>query len=189
MNHANPDHSIFLVTGNVQGGKTSYLSKLVNLLENKNLRIAGFLSPGSFDSGTRSGFRLKDIGTGVEIPLAAVRETPGWFKYRRFWFNPDAFRQGREWIESGLFLDPDVVVIDEVGPMELEGAGWSESLEFLRNSSIPLQIWNVRDSLSAEVSQRWNISSARHLHIEKTDPVHAAEKISGIVKRNRSSNP
>ena len=129
------DRFNFLVTGKVQGGKTSYLTELVDQLKNREIKVAGFLSPGSFESGERSGFHLKNILTGMEIPMASVREMDAWVKYRRFWFNPDAFRQGREWILSSLTLDPDVMVIDEVGPMELEGSGWSESLESLQNSS------------------------------------------------------
>jgi hypothetical protein len=33
----------------------------------------------------------KKLGAKESIPLASVSQTEGWNKYRRFWFNPEAF--------------------------------------------------------------------------------------------------
>ncbi len=98
MSKAAQQQNIYLITGTIQGGKTSYLIELVDLLRKRGLSLGGFLAPGSIDSGERSGFKLKNILTGIEIQMAATKEIAGWFKYRRFWFNPDAFIQGMEWI-------------------------------------------------------------------------------------------
>jgi len=180
-------HTIFLVTGKVQGGKTSYLTDLAEQLKNREIKVGGFLAPGSFESGERSGFRLKNLLTGLELPLASVRETAGWVKYRRFWFNPDAFHQGREWISESLSEDPDVLMIDEVGPMELEDSGWFESLKSLQNSSVPIQVWSVRESLITQLKERWNLPAARRIHIEHTDLAQAAEMICEMIQMFRAS--
>ena len=188
MSDAAQLHTIFLVTGPVQGGKTSFLSELAELLKKRGLTLGGFLCPGSFDSGQRSGFSLKNIGTGMKLAMASDKETPEWFKYRRFWFNPLAFKEGKEWIQACLRREPDVVVIDEVGPMELDGSGWSELLNKLVISPVPVHIWSVRENLLGEVMQRWDISSDHHIRIEKTEVSQAAELIARIVKTYRKSN-
>jgi len=188
MSSGIPQHRIILVTGNVQGGKTTFLSELVPLLRKRGLKVAGFLCPGSFDSEGRSGFTLKNIGTGEEVLMASIRITPGWIKYRRFWFNPEAMKRGKEWVMDGLQQDPDIVVIDEVGPMELEGSGWSETMETLSNSQVPLQLWSVRERVHVEVIQKWNIAPGNLLRIEKMGAIEAAEQIYGSVKNNRGSN-
>ncbi len=175
-------HNIFLVTGKVQGGKTSYLTELAEELKQREIKVGGFLAPGSFESGERSGFRLKNLLTGLELPMASVRETAGWIKYRRFWFNPDAFRQGREWISASLEEEADLLMIDEVGPMELEGSGWSETLKFLRQVSVPLQVWSVRESLVTELREQWNLPPTWLIHMEKTDLAQTAEMICDIIK-------
>jgi len=178
--------TVFLVTGKVHGGKTSYLLKLVEQLKHRDFKVGGFLSPGSFESGERSGFRLQNIQSGLELTLASIRKTPGWFRYRRFWFNPDAFRQGREWISFSLSEDPDVLVIDEVGPMELEGSGWSESLVTLQNSPAPIQVWSVRETLIPELGKRWNLPYTRVIQIEETELAMAAEMISETIKKYKA---
>jgi nucleoside-triphosphatase THEP1 len=176
---------IYLVTGSVQGGKTTYLSKLSHLLKEKELKVGGFLCPGSFKGGERAGFRLKNIGTEKELDMASASFTPGWTPYRRFWFNPEAFRQGSEWIRLCLEQIPDVVIIDEVGPMELEGSGWTEPLEALGKSSIPVQIWNVREKLIGEVKKRWSIPPSHVFRIEETDINQAATQLFETVIKYR----
>jgi len=187
MSGAEQQQSIFLITGNIQGGKTSFLTELIELLRKSSLSVGGFLAPGSFESGLRSGFRLKNIVSGDELEMASTKETDAWIKYRRFWFNPDAFTLGREWICESLKADPDVIVIDEVGPMEQEGSGWSETLEFLKSSSIPVQLWSVREKLCGEVMEHWSISSDHLIHIDKEEIHKAADLIIRAVERNRNS--
>ncbi len=177
MSKAAQQQNIFLITGTIQGGKTSYLIELVELLRKRGLSLGGFLAPGSFDSGERSGFKLKNILTGVEIQMASTKEIAGWFKYRRFWFNPDAFIQGMEWIRKIMPDEPQVVVIDEVGPMELEGSGWWEILEFLKSSTVPVQLWSVRENLIEEVMQRWDIPDSHIIRIDEAEVNQAARKI------------
>jgi nucleoside-triphosphatase len=189
MSDAAQVQTIFLITGPVQGGKTTFLKELVELLKEREISVGGFLCPGSFDSGDRSGFDLKNIGTGMELPMASALETEEWIKYRRFWFNPDAFKQGIRWIQASRLLEPDVVVIDEVGPMELEGLGWSDLLKSLVISPIPVQLWSVRENLLGEVMQKWDISPKHLIRIDQLRVELVAELITGIVKKSRESKP
>jgi iron complex transport system ATP-binding protein len=185
MARRNQQDSIYLVTGSVQGGKTTYLSQLSELLKEKNLNISGFLCPGSFEAGERAGFTLQNIKNGKQVALATALETPEWTPYKRFWFNPEAFRLGREWIRECLTQLPDVLIIDEVGPMELEGSGWSDILETVGNSSVPVQIWNVRERLIGEVMKHWSIPPPNVIRIEEVELNQAAKQISETVIRKR----
>ena len=187
MDNAEQAPSIFLVTGSVQGGKTTFLIELVELLRKRGLSLGGFLAKGSFENGERSAFVLHNIENGAELTMASAHETAQWIKYRRFWFNPDAFTLGREWICASLKANPDVIVIDEVGPMEQEGSGWSETLEFLKSSSVPVQLWSVREKLSREVMEHWSISAGHLIHIENEEVHKAANLIIRAVERNRNS--
>ncbi len=181
MTRRDQQDNIYLVTGSVQGGKTTYLSQLSDLLRERELKIYGFLCPGSFVAGERAGFTLQNIENGKQVALATALETPEWTHYKRFWFNPAAFTLGSKWIDDSLAQLPDVVIIDEVGPMELEDLGWSEVLKTMENSSVPVQIWNVRERLLTEVMKHWGIPPASVIRIEEVELSQAAERISETV--------
>lgn len=184
MHDKNKQDSIYLVTGSVQGGKTTYLSLLSELLIEKGLKICGFLCPGNFVAGERAGFTLQNIKNGRQVALASALETPEWTPYKRFWFNPEAFTLGSEWIGDCLAMAPDVVIIDEVGPMELEDLGWSNVLKTMEKSAVPVQLWNVRETLIREVMKRWGIPPASVIRIDEVELNQAAKQVSETVKRN-----
>ncbi len=148
---------IFVLTGPVQGGKTTLVSEKITQLKNRGVKVMGFLCPGSFSTGLRSAFKLVDIETGQQVPMGDENEHKGWVKFRRFFFNPEAFVQGELWIKRCLKRDPELLVIDEVGPMELQGDGWSNTLDTLAKTSSITQLWIVRQEILTEVIQRWEI--------------------------------
>ena len=134
----------------------------------------GFLCPGSFSEGKRSAFTLMDLETGSRIPMGDVNEQKGWVKFRRFFFNPEAFIQGELWIQSCFKKDPGLLVIDEVGPMELEGGGWAKTLDTLAQNSTVAQLWMVRQEIVQEVLRKWSIPE---------DQVYTAESIDNLIQR------
>jgi len=174
-------HKILLITGKVHAGKTSFLAGLVDLLKSRKINTGGFLCPGTFDAGKRSEFTLLNIRTGEEVPMASQRETKDWMKYRRFWFNPAAFNCGREWIRECLGRETQIIVVDEVGPMELEGSGWSDVLDDLVKAPLPLQLWSVRENLLGEVMERWSIPHEHLIRIDARTVDETADLISEIM--------
>jgi nucleoside-triphosphatase THEP1 len=152
-----PAAHIFIVTGRVQGGKTTFTAELVEALKQKGLHISGFLSRGTFRDGKRDSFILAPISGGKEIPLATDGFREGWSRYRRFCFNPRALEKGTEMVLSSLKHAPDLVVIDEVGPMELEGLGWSSLLQVVADADTVPQVWVARNGVVDAVTERWAI--------------------------------
>jgi nucleoside-triphosphatase THEP1 len=174
MNDSARHSHIYILTGPVQAGKTTMVSEKVNLLREKGVNVMGFLCPGSFSGGKRSAFSLVDLETGRQVPMGDVNGQKGWVKFRRFFFNPEAFIQGKLWINGCFKKDPDLLVIDEVGPMELEGGGWSDTLDALAQNSSVAQLWIVRQEIVQEVLRKWSISE---------DQVYTAESIDNLTRR------
>lgn len=166
MNDSARHFHIFVLTGPVQGGKTTLVSEKIILLREKGVKVMGFLCPGSFSEGKRSAFSLVDLETGRQVPMGDSIEQKGWVKFRRFFFNPEAFSQGELWIKNCLQRDPDLLVIDEVGPMELEGNGWSKSLDNLAQNSSVTQLWIVRQQILSEVTEKWKIPEDQIFTVE-----------------------
>jgi nucleoside-triphosphatase THEP1 len=113
---------VVVVTGPSNGGKTETVRAAAEQLRSSEVSIAGFVQPGEFAEGRKVGFRLRDVATGEEAPLATLlgERSEGEFG-TRFQFSDEGFRLGREALARSA--SESVVIIDELGPVELRGQG------------------------------------------------------------------
>jgi iron complex transport system ATP-binding protein len=141
------------------------------------LKVDGILATGTYKENQRDTFSLIHIREGRSYELAAREKKPGWFRYRRYFFNPSSFEKGLDVLTKGLSEKNDVLILDEIGPMELGGRGWYKALQVLdRNYRIP-QVWVVRENILGEVRDRWNIPEENVFHIQKNRPADLVQRI------------
>ena len=78
-----------------------------------------------------------------------------------------------------------MILIDEVGHLELKGKGWSNAIENITriNNTIP-QLWIVRKSLVQKISRRWNIGNAYIFDITESSVLEVENKISEIISNS-----
>jgi nucleoside-triphosphatase THEP1 len=71
-------------------------------------------------------------------------------------------------------------VIDELGPLEMAGKGWSSLIEkILRDYPRPM-IWTARRSLAGKIAVRWNVGKVTVIDIavQEEIPIFNANKSS-----------
>ncbi len=112
---------VVVVTGPSNGGKTETVTAVVERLTKEGVPAAGFVQPGVFEDGRKVGFRLRDVATGEEAPLATRGERSDGDFGTRFQFSEEGFRLGREALSRTV--SESVVIVDELGPVELRGQG------------------------------------------------------------------
>ncbi|MEM2727379.1 MAG: NTPase [Archaeoglobaceae archaeon] len=103
------------ITGRPGIGKTTLCLKVYNALKD-NYRIKGFITLEEREKGIRTGFRLIDLSGKLEAKLARVGK--GTIMVGKYEVLLEEFEN---FLES-LDLSGDLVVIDEVGPMELKSS-------------------------------------------------------------------
>lgn len=146
---------IFILTGESGSGKTTLLNELAEILRNHKLVPGGFTAPGTWLNGKRSGFILHDILDNREYPLAESGKE-GSAMYNHFGFFEQTLEIGNKLlIRQATNPGVELLIVDEVGPFELNGMGWAPSLEILSAAEIP-QIWTVRAGLVETVAAHWN---------------------------------
>lgn len=173
-----------VLTGKVRGGKTTLVESVVAGLQEKDLRVAGVISRGIDQEGKRLGYLLVNIESLQKCILASVNPRSDWFQFRRFYFNPAAIDQGRSWLKQGLREGADLLVIDEVGPLELQGGGWFPVLEEIAKIESPMcQLWVVREQSLTEVRERWLPGDVHILHLhQSTSPGIIAHLLDNIER-------
>jgi len=120
-------HLLF-ITGRPSIGKTTVLLNAANELKNKGYKIGGMLSRDVREKGTRIGFEIVNFTTGQRGWLAHVNQPTGpqVSKYRVNLNDLDQI--GVEAVRSAL-KDAEVVVIDEIGPMELFSSAFKQAIK------------------------------------------------------------
>lgn len=126
--------NVQLITGGRDAGKTAYLLSLA-----EQRPCSGILSAKHFAGGEHRGYNALFYRTGTffgRMPFLRLPEDlpPGgdWFAYRRYSFNSDVFRAAVE--DVGNWTPP--VIIDEIGPLEMDGRGFAGILRQILESGM-----------------------------------------------------
>lgn len=119
---------IFLVTGPPMVGKTTVLIRVADELRYHGCKVGGMTSREIRSEGVRVGFEICDYESGKVGWLAHIKQVlgPKIGKYRVNLENLDFI--GAKAIQNAV-ADADVVLIDEIGPMELLSNKFMEAVE------------------------------------------------------------
>jgi nucleoside-triphosphatase THEP1 len=179
---------IVIITGAIHQGKTTFTRSIVNTLVENKIRISGFLSLGIDENHKRTGFYLYDIESGEKIELCTENKDNDRINYGQFYFNREAILKGQEILKVENLIDKQLIVIDEIGPLELRNDGWNSSLEIIcRKISIP-HLWVVRRSIIKEVSRKWNVGNVYIYDIEKDDMADVVNKLMEIIPTRQTTS-
>lgn len=118
---------ILVLTGTVHSGKTTFLKHLLPRLKALRLPVYGYLSPLVVTAGKRAGYDLFDIRKRQSIPFLRTEGEAGWQKVGPYFFLPGGLEAATAIILG--HRPGGILVVDEVGPMELSGRGVWPALE------------------------------------------------------------
>ena len=149
---------IFL-TGRPRIGKTTAILKSIVEAKDVGLRVGGMISQEIRERGVRVGFKIVNLKTGEEGILAHVNQKsgPSVGKYRVC--LKDLENVGVKAILEAC-READLVVIDEVGPMELYSEAFRKAvLEALNSGKMVLGTihYRARDRLMDAIKSREDI--------------------------------
>jgi iron complex transport system ATP-binding protein len=173
--------NVVIITGEIHQGKTTFAKSIINNFIEQNYKIAGFLSIGINENGTRTGFSLNNLESSEQIELCSTIKDNSRFKLGQYYFNNDAITRGQEILSIEKISDKQLIVIDEIGPLELNGQGWSIAIEDLTRSTTIPHLWVVRKSLVKKISRKWNIGNAYIFNISESSVQEVENKLKEIV--------
>lgn len=141
------DSQALVVTGPSGSGKTWVAGQAVRELRGQGILVGGILSPRILQGEATVGYRVRDLMSGGEEVLC--RLSPPGIAFRRFYFSPQGLELGNRALAAAA-RSAKLAVVDEVGPFELAGGGFSPGLRRLQKAGLPLII-TVRPHLVSQV--------------------------------------
>ena len=165
MSH--PKH--IFITGAVDSGKTTMLYALCSRLDSAGYSIGGMVQVLPLPNHRKKDWVLSDQGTGEVRLLLSTEERPDWVGFGRFWYDPETFA----WAENQIMQfmpTSDYLIFDEIGPIELQGAGFHDVYRKVLKSFHGTVITVVRESLLDSVFATYDIKREKALILSVDSP-------------------
>ncbi len=146
-----------LVVGEPGSGKTSWCREYINRRRESGSSVGGILSPSIEKQGQRVGSNAIDLLTGQEVPFARLsryRSFKAGEKIGNYTISRDGIIFACDAIKRAVESRCDLVVIDEVGPLELGGKGLMPAVELALASAVDV-LMVVRSSLKGALQRRF----------------------------------
>jgi nucleoside-triphosphatase THEP1 len=186
------DGLIYVLTGERGSGKSTVCARVARAAAGRGLAVAGILTERQDDADLGSARRVVDVRSGeARLFGSQDRERPrdrneGAGRAGNGAVPSDPLTPGWEF-DSGVFawasavLDRstpcDLLVIDEIGPLELRGGrGWVRALEVLDSAGYRAALVVCRPGLLQELEKRLsvNVHSIVEVTLETRDALPAA---------------
>jgi nucleoside-triphosphatase THEP1 len=132
---------VIVITGAIGIGKTTVCEKVIKIVQSSGYSCGGVLTY----KAEHGSLIALDIQTGEGAILASADNTFGGPRTPRYSFNPEAMKFGIRAINKAL--DSDVLIIDELGHLELDGEGFAKSLELVKTGKVRNAILVIRKRL------------------------------------------
>ena len=136
-NYFENELKIVLLTGPPGVGKTTMVDRLATTFLAKGLTVSGISTREVRESGNRIGFKIKDLATREEGWLARKDSSSGPKVGSYRIVSQDLERIGVNAIERATKQPTDIIIVDEIGPMEMTSSMFRRSLSRIFSGERP----------------------------------------------------
>ena len=176
-------NKVYIITGSVREGKTTFAKNLIEFFMKNNISPGGIISERVMTDSRTTGYDLVNIETGEKTIFLRENEECGSEKIGKFTICPDGLTVGRAVLHSLAMKGNHIVIIDEVGFLELQEKGWAESVRNLLQKKSNHILLTVRDKFVNDVKIKFNIQEATIFNISETDYQDAGRLILENIKK------
>ena len=165
-----------VITGGIQSGKSSLAWRLMEELRQLSIPMAGFIAKATWKGNQRQGFNLFDLKTETMTPLAKWMTWEGEHASRMpYTFLQEGVNAGQQALKFENCKHAKVIMVDELGKMELKGKGWASFIPPLLKLENTIHIWVIREALVSSICRIWPF--------DRTDiiQVHEANALEKLV--------
>lgn len=158
-NEQNFKQKIFIITGKMDIGKTTFVKKTIENLKSKNIKVGGIYTQKVKENNERIGYDLVAVQSNKSATFLRTEGNENLEKVGIFSIYPKALALGIESLKPENNKENQLVIIDEIGKLELENKAWAKSLDelILFNKNHLLLV--VREDITEKIINKWSIQN------------------------------
>jgi nucleoside-triphosphatase THEP1 len=176
---------IFIITGSLEEGKTTYTKKLIDILRKNKINVGGIIAERVMTNSLTTGYDIVNIDTGKREEFLRENTEGGAGRIGRFTISANGLAKGKKILRSLIDYDQTLVIIDEVGMLELQDNGWAESINDLLVKSSNSILMIVKDKYLGEVIRKWNLKELITFNIREIDYERAGLSLIEYINSRR----
>jgi len=163
-NKSNFNQKIFLITGEIAAGKTTCIKMLIDKFQENNISVSGIYSARQKENGETSGYDVVSIATGKQERFLRIEGDISQKRIGSFYLYKDGLDAGNRALEN---CTSDLVIIDEIGNLELAGDGWVAATEQLIKHPKNHLILVVRKGVTKQIVEKFHIQPQFIMNVSK----------------------
>lgn len=160
---------LFIITGSIEEGKTTAIKNSIEELQQQNITIGGFYSPRIIENNITIGYDIVAVQTLEKEPFLRISTNKSLQNIGKYSILEKGLQKGIDALKPTNNLNNKIVVIDEVGRLELNNKGWAKSIQELVNTSNNHILITVRDHFLEKVLEKWNFKNHYVFDVSKND--------------------
>ena len=176
------NQKVFIITGSLGQGKTTFVKNLTDIFRERNITTGGIYSIRITENNATIGYNIVDITDNGQEVFLRQTEQDNLNKIGRFSIFPLGLQKGYDALISSINSFKKIVIIDEVGVLELGNQGWANIIQNLINASNNHILLVVRDAFVDNVVQKWNFKQYFVYNISEYDCMTVGNLIIDQIK-------
>jgi nucleoside-triphosphatase THEP1 len=176
-NEQNFTQKIFIITGKMDVGKTTFVKKVIENLKSKNIKVGGIYTQKVKENNERIGYDLVAVQTNKSEIFLRIEGNENLDKIGIFSIFPKALALGTESLKPENNKENQVVIIDEIGKLELENRAWAKGLDELIQFNKSHLLLVVREDITEKIIEKWNFQNYFVFNLNENQSQNIEKKI------------
>ncbi len=170
---------VFIITGEVGGGKTGCIKNIIANFQQENISVSGIYSSRIVENDITIGYDIINISTNESTKFLRREGDLTQQKIGRFYIFNEGLDAGNNAIKNS---DSQIIIIDEIGKLELTEKGWFGAIEQIIENSDSHLILVVRNESVNQIIEKFEIKYEPVLNISNENCKTILEIISSTIK-------